>query len=196
MGSDKVISLWDNRGGTANEFRPRMYVCTFGLFVFLLIIPITRRIPMRIADRTLCRENCAFSFSSWRQISIFSLKLKVQFSRHNVRSAILMVGISLCKLDLSAEKQKPRMYNRTSEDEIHSRYHLGYLKARSPYRSPSAPLSCNGTNRRDLLKPFGLSAREWDLLHPLYRLAPTADSLKAGQAKNNSFIAFLWCGVL
>ena len=52
-------------------------------------------------------------------------------------------------------KQKPRMYKRTSEDEIHSRYHLGYLKARSPYRSPSAPLSCNGTNRRDLLLSVG-----------------------------------------
>ena len=47
------------------------------------------------------------------------------------------------------------MYKRTSEDEILSRYHLGYLKARSPYRSPSAPLSCNGTNRRDLLLAVG-----------------------------------------
>ena len=47
-----------------------------------------------------------FSFSSWRQISIFSLKLKAQFSRHRVRSAILM-GNPPYSNDIGALPQAP-----------------------------------------------------------------------------------------
>ncbi len=50
-----------NRGGTANEFRPRN-VCKY-IPGFLFILPYKGELTdMKIADRTLCRENCTFSF--------------------------------------------------------------------------------------------------------------------------------------
>lgn len=99
---------------------------------------------------------------------------------------------------LYGEKQKTRMYHihprtkniRGTTSVIPERWGI-------PSRGQTAPQSCNGTNRRRLLrKRLGASARERDLLYPLYRLTPPADSLKARRVKNNSFIAFLCCWVL